>query len=492
MSYIHFAIGMAIMLVFWFIPVGVLPNVTKVGMEVLGVFIGTIYMWSTLDPSTASLTSVVMLGITGIVGPDGAYPAIGGYLTAAFGNPTVVQMFFLMVFMGGLTQRRITAYIGRWVMTRKFIEGRPWVFTTIIMVAAFLMATFIGCFAPIFLFWPILEGVFDDVGFKKTDLYPKLMMMSIVICALIAFPVPPYMGNGLALLGNYRGIVVNFESLLGFENVMVNNASYFISLFVTGIILVFCQVGLMKFFFKPDVTPMKNVTIEKLNANPLPPMNFGQKFYGGMLIVFIACMLLPTMLPSLPGMSFLNANGFIIPMALCAICCLIKDETGPALNFEKVMGSTFSWPTYWLCLAAIMIGSVLTNGTTGIVPFLNTILSPIFSGMSVTVFTIVLVLVVVLLTNFCNSLVIGMIMQPVVLTYCVGANTNPAPLITLLIFTVLMTAACTPAASPFAAMLFGNKTWLTSGEVYKYSVAYVVVEVVVIIVVGIPLINFLV
>ena len=126
------------------------------------------------------------------------------------------------------------------------------------------------------------------------------------------------------------------------------------------------------------------------------------------------------------------------------------------------------------------------------IPFLNVILSPIFSGMSVTVFTIVLMLVTVLLTNISNSLVIGMILQPVILTYCATANVNPAPIITLTIFTVLLSAACTPAASPFAAMLFGNKEYLTSGDVYKYSLTFVLVEVVLILLVGIPFINMLI
>jgi sodium-dependent dicarboxylate transporter 2/3/5 len=111
--------------------------------------------------------------------------------------------------------------------------------------------------------------------------------------------------------------------------------------------------------------------------------------------------------------------------------------------------------------------------------------------MSGFTFTVVLLLVCIVLTNISNSLVIGMILQPVVLTYCATANVNPAPIITLLIFTVLLSAACTPAASPFAAMLFGNKKWLASGDVYKYSLTIVAVETVIIIALGIPFINIL-
>ena len=484
MPYIHFAIGMVIMMAFRFIPLGVLPNVTEVGLQVLGIFIGTIYLWSTIDPLTSSLTAIIMLAFSD-------FAPLAQVIAGCFGSPVVVQLFFLMIFMGGLTNRRLTAYIGRWILTRKIVEGRPWMFTTMVLLGTFVMSVFIGAFAPIFLFWPILYGVFEDVGFKKGDEYPKILILAVVIAALVGFPVPPYMSNGLALLGNYRGLLANFPSLQAMEGVMISDASYFIGCFILGLILIASVVLVMKFVFKPDVTPLKNVTIEMLERNPLPPMNKAQKTYGIFLVLFVAMMLLPSLFPTAPILSFLNKNSLILPGVLVTILGLLQFDDGPVLKMGEVMGRDFSWPTYWLCVAAIYIGSVLTDGSTGIVAFLNTILGPIFQGMSATTFTIVLLLVSIVLTNISNSLVIGMILQPVILTYCATANVNPAPIITLGIFTVLLSAACTPAASPFAAMLFGNKEYLTSGDVYKYSLTFVAVEAVIILVLGVPFINLL-
>ena len=484
MSYIHFAIGLLIMLIFRFIPVGVLPNVTEPGLQIMGIFIGTIYLWTTSDPSVASITAIVMIGLSD-------FTTAGGALVGCFGNATVIQMLFLMIFMGGLTNRRLTVYIGRWILTRKVIEGKPWVFTTAILLGSYCMSVFIGCFAPIFLFWPVLYGIFEDVGFKKTDKYPKLIVIGVVLGALIGFPVPPYMSNGLALLGNYRGLLPNFGNLSEMPGVMIADGTYFIACFIMGLLLIASVVLVMRFVFRPDVEPLKDVTIEMLEKNPLPPMNKAQKIYGVSLVVFIFCMLVPSLLPTVPVLSFLYQNSLLVPVALTVILCLLRGEDGTVLDMQSVMGKDFAWPTFWLCTAAIYLGGVLTNEATGITPFLNTVLSPIFTGMSGAVFTVVLLLVTVVLTNICNSLVIGMIMQPVVLTYCVSAGVNPAPIITLLIFTVLLSAACTPAASPFAAMLFGNKDYLTSGDVYKYATTFVLVELVIILVIGIPFINVL-
>lgn len=483
-NYIHYAIGLAIMFAFRFIPLGILPNVTEVGLQVLGIFIGTLYLWTTVDPLTSSLISLCMLGLSD-------YAPAAKIIQEAFGNPVVVQMFFLMIFIGGLTNRRLTIYIARWIMTRKFIEGKPWMFTFVMLFGSYVMSAFINAFAPILLFWPVLYGVFQEVGFKKTDKYPKLMLIAIVIAALIGFPVPPYMSNGLALLGNFRGLLEKFPALLSMDGVMISNATYFIITFTLGTILILTTVLIMKLVFRPDVTPLKSVSIEMLNKNPLPPMNFAQKVYGVFLGVFIFVMLVPSLLPTLPVLSFLNANSLIIGTVLVTILSTIKVEDGPVLRLGEVMGKDFAWPTFYLCLVAILIGSVLTAESTGITAFLNTVLTPIFGKMSGMTFTIVLLAVAVVLTNVSNSLVIGMILQPVVCSYCVQAGVNPAPIITLLIFTVLMTAACTPAASPFAAMLFGNKEWLDASDVYKYTPVFVIVELAVVLTVGLAMANML-
>ena len=483
-NYIHYVIGLAIMFAFRFIPVGVLPNVTPVGLQVLGIFIGTLYLWTTVDPLTSSLISLCMIGLSD-------YAPAAGVLQQAFGTPVVVQLFFLMIFIGGLTNRKLTVYIARWIMTRKFIEGKPWVFTFVMLFGSFLISAFINAFAPILLFWPVLYGVFKDVGYTRNDKYPKIMLIAIVVAALIGFPVPPYMSNGLALLGNFRGLLEKFPVLAAMPGVMISNATYFLITFTLGTLLILVSVLIMKYVFRPDVTPLKSVSIEMLNRNPLPPMNQAQKIYGVFLGIFIFVMLVPSLLPNLPVLSYLNANSIIIGTVLVAILCSIKTEDGPVMKLADVMGKDFAWPTYYLCVAAILIGSVLTAESTGITPFLNAILIPVFGNMSGMMFTIVLLLIATVLTNVSNSLVIGMILQPVVCSYCAQAGVNPAPIITLLIFTVLMTAACTPAASPFAAMMFGNKEWLDAADVYKYAPVFVIFELVIVLAIGLPMATML-
>ena len=294
--YIHFIVGLAIMLLIRWMPVE-LPAITPVGKQILGIFIGTLYLWTTVDPVWSSVLSIFMIGISD-------YGAMGGVLSTAFGNPTVVQMFFLMIIMNSLQVTGLSAHIGRFFLTRKIIIGRPWVFTAVLFVGSVLMAAFVGCFAPIFLFWPILYGIFQDIGMKPGEEYPTLMLIFIVVACAIGFPVPPYMSNGLALISNYATITQN---ILG-HSVVIDNGQWLMVALIYGAFCTAAVILFTKYVLRPDVSRLKNLTLEQLNKNPLPPLNRRQKMVAVVIVALLMSMLLPSLFPFLPGMSWLSAN----------------------------------------------------------------------------------------------------------------------------------------------------------------------------------------
>ncbi len=477
MTIVHSLIGIAIMLLFQFLPIS-LPEVTPTGMEVLGIFIGTLYLWTTVDPMWSSVLCIAAIGLS-------SYAPMPGVLSSAFGSPVVVQMLFMMVFTGALVEEKITLYIGRWFLTRKIVEGRPWVFTFVVCVGCFVMAFVMAApFAPIFLFWPIMYGVFQQLGISRDEKYAKLVVILVVFSALYGFPVPPYASNGLALLSNYRSIAAASGS-----EVVINDALYFVCTIVLGLILIAVTILFCKYVFRPDVSKLKNLKVADLNKNPLPPMTLSQKILSGSFCVYVLLMLLPSWLPSVPGMAFLSANSMGLCLVFVALLAALHIAGKPVLDLGRMMKVQIAWPTYFLVTAAILIGNVLTSENTGISAFLNAVLTPLFSGMSTVMFVIVMMVLLMVLTNLCNSLVVGMILQPIILSFCTLNGVNAAPIVTLSIFFVLSCAMVTPAASPFAAMLFSNKEWLDSKDIYKYCGALVLMELVGILVIGIPITN---
>ena len=273
--------------------------------------------------------------------------------------------------------------------------------------------------------------------------------------------------------------------------ITVNSASYLVTAIILGMIMILAAVMLCKYVFRPDTSKMKEFDVESLNRNPLPPMSLQQKLYCTGFILVILGLMLPSLFPTLPVLSILKPAVYGVAMTMVAIMAAIRIKGEPIIDIPKILSTNMSWGAYFIIVAAVLLGSVLTDPSTGVSAFLAFILSPIFEGMSPAIFIVLILGLGAVLTNLCNSLVIGMILQPIIMTYCIQTGANPRPIVTLMIQFVLLSAAVTPAASPFAAILHSNKEWVPTKYVYQYTLPIVLVEMAIMLIVGIPLTNIL-
>lgn len=475
---IHSAVGVGIMLFFRFLPLS-LPEVTPVGMEILGVFLGTLYLWTFVDPIWGSIMSIAMVGFS-------SYSNMSAVIGEAFGSPVVCQVLFMQIMSGGLAYYKITGYMGRFFLTRKFTNGKPWLLMGVICMGCYFIAGFVNAFTPIFVMWPVLYGVFDEVGYKKGDPFPRVAITLVVIASLVGFPMAPFAQNGLALLSNFEKISAEMPG----GPVIVNSGGYLLTAIILGMVLITAVVLFAKFVLRPDASRLKDYDVESLNRNPLPPLSLGQKLYILGFVLVILGMMIPSLVPSLPFMGYLKGCVYGLAMFIAACLAAIRIKGEPVLDIAKVLEKN-SWGAYFIIVAAILLGGVLTNQATGISGFLRVILTPIFQGMSPTIFIVLLLLLGAILTNLCNSLVIGMLLQPIIITYCTQAGADPRPIVTLMIQFVLLSACVTPAASPFAALLHSNKEWVPTKYVYSYTLPMVLIELVLMLIFGIPVATML-
>ena len=474
---INSIIGLVIMFGFQLLPIS-LPEVTSVGMMVLGVFLGTLYLWSTVDPLWASIMAVVALGFLG-------YDGMSNVLISWMGNAVVVQTLFMMVIGEALHTNGVTTYMARFFLTRKSINGKPWLFTFVICLGCFLISAFVSAWAPIFIFWPVLYDVFQEVGYEKGEKYPTIAVILVAASTLLGFPVPPYMGNILLLIGNYATLTAELPG----GAVLINSATYLCTVVLLGIVLCAALVLVAKFILRPDVERLKNINIDMLKEkNPLPPMSVQQKVLSWGFVVLVVLLLLPCVLPKTIGwVAFLSANSVGLCVFACALLGALRIQGKPAMDLPAVV-KNISWSTYFMCATAIYLGGALTSADTGITAFLSYVLNPMFSSLSPIAFTIIFLLAGFILTNICNSLVIAILMQPVLAAFAASSGMDTTVVCMLMMYTILGTAFITPAASPFSAILFSNKEWLVnSRHTYTYTAVFSVTEMIIVLALGIPL-----
>lgn len=464
-------IGILIMLFFSVLPIPAGP-ITPIGMKVIGVFLGSIFLWSTGSMIWPSILAVALLGWFG-------YMPMGQILKNWMGNPTVVMIFFLLILVGAFQYQKGTQYIARFFLTRKVMEGRPYVFTFIVLLGVYLMATFVNPWAGVFLFLPVVQNVCQELGYQKTDDYTKIMTILVVMSALLGFPSAYFNGTILGLNANWEQV----------SSLAMPGGAYMASGMIIGLACLLAMVLVLRFVIKPDVELIKGFKVDQVTKNPLPPMNAKQKIVSLAIVIFIAAMLIPVIFPGNPVSQLLKANITGIAMTLVGILGAVMIEGEPVLDFPKVMAHNFSWQTYFMIASSLLIGGALTDESVGFTTLLQNLLTPIFSGMSPLVFTISIVIVAIIITNLMNSAVLVLILHPIIFTYAQVAGADVLPVVMLVTFSAIGFAAITPSASPYAATIFGQKEFVEPSDIYKYASIFVLVETLVALLVGISVVQ---
>lgn len=464
-------IGVFIMLIFNFVsPFG---PITEIGMKVLGVFLGTMYLWTFVDTLWPSLFGVIMLGFTG-------FSSFNALLTSTFGSPIVVMLFFVIMLTGAITEEGVCEYISRWFITRKISNGRPWIFTSILLLGVYLLSVLTAPSPTIFIFWPILYSLFAALGYKEGDRYATLMLISVVMAASFGFATTPFKGALPGLLGNYAKVTGS----------PIEYLPYMATAAVVSLTALAAIILLIRFVFKPDVTLLKNLDTQIFNKTPLPPVNLRQKCLSFALIFFIIWVLAPSLLPQGALQQLLKDSQNAIPVLIITVCCFIHADHKPLVNFKIIASKYMLWSVILIVGSALTIGNALTDEATGITLFLKQLLTPVFEGQSPLVFTVTIVALACTLTNICNNMVVGMLLIPIIYVFSQQIGIGSASIASLSLYMVCI-AVVTPAASTTSAILHGNTKWLKIKDIYKYGIIMTLVSLAAVLIVGLPVANLL-
>lgn len=450
--------------------------ITPMGMNVLGIFLGMIFLWSFVSILWPSLLGIVALMISD-------YAPAAKILAMSFGDTVPVLILFAMVLFGAIQHAGVTHYISRWFLTRKIINGKPVVFSFIFIYATYVLAALSANILPILLFmWAILYSVLEDVGYKKGDKYTAIMVIGTMFGAISGQGAKPFTGSALMIVGAYEKVA----------QVPMNYLHYMLFGFIMCSLGVVFYALLIKFVFRPDMSKIAEINIERFEKDKLPPMNACQKIMMASLFGYLIMVLLPSILPKAwPGIGLLAKMGPLGVVILFVVgLSLFRLNGKPILEFKEIAAKYLVWDVYLLVCMAMVISSAMTAGPTGITEFLKESLDPLLGGRSSFTFCIIFVIFGVGITQFANNGVMGVLFMPIIKVFSEQNGTNFEAVATLLIF-ALHIAFLTPAASPYAAILYGNKDWVTQGEVFKYGLSICAMIVLMYVFIGIPVMQFI-
>ena len=144
--YLHCCIGILFMFFFQYIPAP--APITHFGMQMLGIFLGLIYMWSFVNTLWPSVLGLFALCFT-------EYGTSAQVVAASFGNSTSVLLFFFLALVVVIEESNLAQYFSNCFLSIKLFHKRPWLFTLCWFLVVAVMASCCNMFLIAFTFWSI-------------------------------------------------------------------------------------------------------------------------------------------------------------------------------------------------------------------------------------------------------------------------------------------------------------------------------------------------
>ena len=254
-------------LIFFLLPAG--NGLTEQGVRLLAVFIPTIYLWMTVGGSWASWASISAGVLLSAYEGSAAFTGIWGSVFVA-----VLIPFFMIATV--LDESGALEWLVKWMISRKFIHGRPTLFTIMFTLAMILVSIFTVPIVVAVMFFKILGQICRSMGYTREDSFYRAHGM---LVAWVSQTCDGCLIWGRAYILSMVTVVVGF----GFTN--FDTTSYlkigliYLALFTVAALLI------VKLWIRPDTSKFVNfddaAIRQELKENPMSKR--AKIAFGGML-----------------------------------------------------------------------------------------------------------------------------------------------------------------------------------------------------------------
>lgn len=471
---LHVCVIFALMFGVRFLPAP--APITAYGMAVIGIFAGLIYGW-TISSGNMVWPSLLAMAALATTQYGGGAQVMG----AAFGNYTVVMTITAGFIMGPLSVTGVGDYLMAKIISWKAVEGKPWMITAIILIGIYILGLIgINQMLLVLLMLTLLPSTLQVAGYKKSDRYPTMLMIGIVLTCLFSCTAYPFMGWALMPLG----------ATYAATGIMVDYAKYMIVMIPMGFLYTIGYVFLMK-LMRCDAKKITELDMSHIQARFPNGLGKFEKWLLGCVIILMLFSVVVTFVGGDEGFRALikNFNVFGWMLLWPAVMMFIKIEGKPLIDM-RAAAQSFPWDLVFVMAGALLIAGQLTDESTGVSGFIAGLLGPVFAGMGEYLFLISLSVICFALTNFLNNIAVAITMESVVASlYLQGILVDIQTATTLVAFFALM-GFMTPAASAYGAMLHANP-FVEAKTIYITGVATFLYMVVVMAVIFIPFSMFI-
>lgn len=435
-EYIHYIIALVIGIVLGLV-LQPTNGLTVVGIRVVAILVPVLYLWLTTNTHWTSLLALALLIMTTAMTPNEVWAGSMGHFVVI----TVVTYMLLNVC---LKETGVINKIAFWFVSRKIVQGRPYVFMAMFFASNVIIGLFMDNLSLAVIYIGIAEVLCKQMGLKKGDSFYTCIFTGVMwgnvllsICSPIAHALPNII---MGLAESQLGITITYPQWLAV------GIPYAAVMFV--VIMLGCRI------WNPDTSAFKNFDVEKIKAESKPLGKDG-KFAAFMFIVVIFFVLSPSLLKGVsPFFKYMNGLGVVVPAILAVVVlALVRFEDKPVLDVPQAFKQV-PWPPIIFAGTVSVFAAPLSSEATGITVWLSNCLQPVMSKLSPFGVIVLLIIIAIIMTNFLSNTVTMVLFFNIGAVLLAGGNTNMAAF-TIIIALAASMATLTPSAAVPSPFFFG-------------------------------------
>lgn len=454
-------------------------TVTPVGVKILGVFFGWIYMMITgfglMIPSLISMFAMVLT--------DFYTPA--AIMTGGFGSSVALLCMFGMLLIYAFSSTKGDEVIVRYLISRKFLNGHPVRFLLMFFLAITAISVFMDV-GGMLLGFAFVNSIASVVGYDDDTDWKRFMLTVVLILSQAASNVLPTKGGSLLTLGAFNGALS--EAAL-----TADIACFSLIILLASLILAVALALLATPLFRIDLTKMKELNVESLiKEGESIRLNKRQTISAIVMVIGFAFPLIQLLFPSeSAAYLWMNKVGQVLFIAfLVAVLNLINVDGEPVCKATDAFSKGVLWDVFIGIAAVVLLSGAMANADCGIGSWLSVIFGSTFQAMSFPVMLLFVVVLCGIVTQVFSNGATMVIVSSVIAQFAVpfsnvGVNVAVFP---ALIAQVCQMGAITPAASGYAAMLLALPALQAQPKwIFKYGSLMFVIYFIIAIPLGILL-----
>lgn len=449
-------------------------GMTQSIFQILGITVGGLLFWLFVSVDWPNLLILLSLMLVPELGPKTV-------IANSLGNSTVFFLILCFLLSGSLVKTGVARRVAIWFITSRNARRGPWHTIIMIYLSVFVLASLLSATATLMIFLPILYIIFNELGYSKEDnaVLPSVLVCSLVIIAQIAQAATPI---------SHAMTIIGMSTYTTYTEGTIDFLEYCALCLPIALLSLVAWCLISRFMIKPKTDRLTSIDYDSIKAT-LPEKSPQERIAAIIYIVVIISWALPGLAKYVfPKATFLTKiNQNYVPIIGIVLLQVIKINGEPVYQFKEGLKNV-PWSLIFFMGAILALGSAFNNSDIGMSAWLSASIGPAVSGMSPTVFLVVITCATMLLTNVMSNAVCIAVMHAVAmpLIATVFAGQIPPALASMLITTSASYAFATPPATPPAAIA-ADSGWLPPKRMLLYGFLETVAAILIACLVGIPL-----